>query len=91
MKKYRETKARKVIARLPLAVQSNIESCVSLMAKEIANGNEEAKQRWCARCAGAVDMLCTLGLITISEEMLVNEYNIHMAYEKADEIRNGAA
>ena len=91
MKKYRETKARKIFAGLSGRVQRHIESCIELYAKANAKHDKVAATEWRARIAGVLTGLTMMDVITIKDEMLLNEYAISQAWDRAEEIKNGAA
>ena len=54
MKKYRETKAKKIFARLDGRVQRHIESCIELYARDNAKDNEVNAAGWRNRIAGVL-------------------------------------
>lgn len=91
MKKYRETKAKKIFAGLSGRVQRHIESCIELYARDNAKDNEVNAAGWRNRIAGVLTGLQLMGVITIKEEMLLNEYAISQAWDRSEEIKNGAA
>ena len=91
MKKYRENKAKKIFAGLSGRVQRHIESCIELYAKANAKDDKVAATEWRARIAGVLTGLTMMDVITIKEEMLLNEYAISQAWDRAEEIQNGAA
>ncbi len=91
MKKHREYKAKKIMGKFEGNVRQFFESHISLYAKAIAENNQERANTWQSRIAGALDMMNELKMISINEMLLLNEYAICQAHEKADEIKNGAA
>ncbi len=91
MKKYRETKAKKIFAGLEERIQRRINSCIGLYAKANASGDEVKASQWRSRISGILECLEMMNVITIREEMLLNEYAINQAWDRAEEIKNGAA
>jgi hypothetical protein len=90
MKKYRETKAKKIFAGLENRIQRHIEVCIDLYAEANAKDDEVKATEWRGNIAGLLDCLYMMDVITIKEEMLLNEYAISQAWDKAEEIKNGA-
>ena len=90
MKKYRETKAKKIFAGLENRIQQHIEACIDLYAEANAKDDKVNATQWRCRIVGLLDCLYMMDVITIKEEMLLNEYAISQAWDKAEEIKNGA-
>ena len=90
MKKYREYKAKKIFAGLEERIQRSINSCIRLYAKANASGDEVKASQWRSRIAGVLECLEMMNVITIREEMLLNEYTISRAWDMTEEIKNGA-
>lgn len=90
MTKNEETKAKKILAGLT-KVNSDINACIQLFAEAEAKNDEIKSTEWLSRLAGITDCLCALEIISIKEMMLLNEYAINQAGEKAEKIKKGLA
>ena len=71
MKKYRETKAKKILAGIKCGVQMDIKACIQLLAESTARNDEPKSTEWVSRIAGITDCLCALEIINIKEMMLL--------------------
>ncbi len=91
MKKYRERQAKKIFAGLENRIQRHIEACIDLYAKANAKDDKVNATQWRCQIAGFLDCLYMMDVITIKEEMLLNEYAINQAWDIAEEIKNGVA
>ena len=91
MTKYREIKAKKILAGIKCGVQMDIKACIQLLAESTARNDEPKSTEWVSRIAGITDCLCALEIINIKEMMLLNEYAISKAHEMAYKIQRGVA